>query len=233
MPPTDRIFANGFEAGSASVFGTDSRTFTYDVLDRMARLASSRYGNDDYTYDPLGNVRTATAFGTFHYDATNRMVARNSDVYTYDTRGNLTYGNSRSLSWNRANEMASDSTGNTYSHDARGWRVKRTTSAAGSYDGQAHTRYYLYDATHRLMAVRDNGVWSDFVYLGSRPITRIDGNTPSYILPNYQSSPLFETNSTGSITRWAAFLGYGRALAEWRAMVPSYTGTLGSATTGE
>src|SRR5690606_33612412 len=36
-----------------------------------------------------------------------------------------------------------------------------------------------------------------------------------------------------SVTQWAAFLGYGRALPEWRAMVPTYTGTLGSATTGE
>ena len=120
VPPTDRIFADGFEVASTSHFGTDPRTFTYDVLDRLTRLASSRYGNDDYTYDPLGNVRTATAFGTFHYDATNRMVARNADPYTYDTRGNLTYGNNRGLTWNRANELEDDSTGNTYSHDARG-----------------------------------------------------------------------------------------------------------------
>ena len=233
VPPPDRIFADGFEVDGTSHFGTDPRTFTYDVLDRLTRLASSRYGNDDYTYDPLGNVRTATAFGTFHYDATNRMVARNSDPYTYDSRGNLTYGNSRSLTWNRANELQHDSTGNTFSTDARGWRVKRTTTAAASQDGQAHTRYYLYDANHTLMAIRDNGVWHDLVHLGGKTIARVDGNSPSYILPNFQNSPLFETNSAGSITQWAAFLGYGRALADWRAMVPSYTGTLGSATTGE
>ena len=226
---SDFIFCDGFDGP----VGTDPRTFTYDVLDRLTRLASSRYGNDDYTYDPLGNVRTATAFGTFHYDATNRMVARNSDPYTYDSRGNLTYGNSRSLTWNRANELQHDSTGNTFSTDARGWRVKRTTTAAASQDGQAHTRYYLYDANHTLMAIRDNGVWHDLVHLGGKTIARVDGNSPSYILPNFQNSPLFETNSAGSITQWAAFLGYGRALADWRAMVPSYTGTLGSATTGE
>lgn len=227
----DVIFCSGFEEYD----GTDVRSFVYDDLDRLTQLQSGENGNDNYSYDPLGNVRTATIPGTYNYDAVHNRISNvnGSSVYGHDTRGNVTSIGSFAFTWNRANELVSDGFNTSYAHDARGWRVKRVVQAAHTADGVTHTRYFVYDNAHRLMLRWDNGVETDFLYLGQKPIARIEGGSVTYIHDNYQHSPLLETNSRGKIPRSPAYLGYGRTDTEGQQEIPGYTGAAMDRETGQ
>jgi RHS repeat-associated protein len=220
---SDTIFCNGFEG--ASLGGTDSRTYVYDTIDRLTQMTSGRYGVDAYTYDPLGNVRTNGAM-TWHYNAaTNRVSDENGTAYGYDARGNVTSIGSFALSYNLANEQTGDGNGGGYAYDARGWRVKQT--------GGGHTRYFVYDAEHRLVERLDNNVATDFIAIGSLPVARVTGGVPTYIHADYQNTPLFETSSSGAITRTPDYLAYGQPVdAQGTAEIPGYTGAAPDKDTG-
>lgn len=110
-------------------------------------------------------------------------------AYGHDTRGNVTSIGTFNLDWNRANELISDHFGTHYAYDARGWRIKQHITTGGE-----HTRYFLYDASHRLIERIDNGVVTDFVHVADRTIARVEGGTATYILGDYQNTPLFETS---------------------------------------
>ena len=79
----------------------------------------------------------------------------------------------------------------------------------------------------------DNGIRSDFVYLGTKPIARITSNSPSYIFGDYQNSPLFETNSSGTVTRSPVYLGYGNPDQTGVDEIPGYAGGTPDQETGE
>src|SRR5690606_5517238 len=114
-------------------------------------------GVSQYTYDPLGNVRSRQSSGvttTFTYDATKNRIASQSGsvLWHYDDRGNVTQIGGFGFTWNRANEVTADTLGTTFAYDAHGWRVKQHVTAGGT-----HTRYFVYDAGHRLIERLDNG----------------------------------------------------------------------------
>ncbi|HET8899423.1 MAG TPA: RHS repeat-associated core domain-containing protein, partial [Rhodanobacteraceae bacterium] len=96
-----------------------------------------------------------------------------------------------------------------------------------------HTRYFLYDASHRLIERIDNGVVTDFVHVAGRTIARVEGGTATYILGDYQNTPLFETSVAGAITRVPNYLAYGHPVdAEGHAETPGYTGATADKATG-
>ncbi|HET6632169.1 MAG TPA: RHS repeat-associated core domain-containing protein, partial [Rhodanobacteraceae bacterium] len=237
-PPADRIFADGFELPAQPV-GTDEHYFYYDSLDRLIMMVSPRHGTETFGYDPLGNVhfRSLGALGqstqstSYHYDtATNRIEDIDGVTVGYDTRGNVTSMQGHPLTWNYANELIGDFQGTSYAYDARGWRLKKVTTVAT--DG-GHDRTFIYDHKHRLIERIDNGVVTDFVSLGAVPVARITGGQTTYILPDYQNTPLFELDSAGNITRSPDFLSYGRPVdAEGQGEIPSYTGAAGDPATG-
>ena len=169
---------NCFGSGNAACWtrpdadNTDgNRSFTYDALDRLTEVVNP-YVADQFTYDPLGNLRTSSELGSFTYDASNRVQSRIHGTvftYTWDARGNLTSDGERSFSWNLANELVGDSHGTTYAYDARGWRVKEQASGESPV-------YSLYDRTHQLVTR-----WSaaqgetDFVRLAGTTVARVSG----------------------------------------------------------
>jgi len=225
----DTIFCSRFEAAGDD--GSDSRSFVYDELDRLLEVINP-IRQDQFSYDPLGNLRSASDLGSWTYDSHNRIQKRtqgsNTFNYSWDTRGNLLHDGQRSYSWNRANELTADGDGGQYAHDANGWRVwqKRGSGAA---------IYSIYDQQQRLVVRYDaqTGTQTDFVHLGSRPIARIEGNQTTYIHPDYQNSPLIETSPSATITRQPVYLGYGQTDAEGTSEIPGYTGATMDAETGQ
>src|SRR5699024_7493100 len=117
---------------------------------------------DQFSYDPLGNLRTASELGTWHYDASNRIDKRidagTTYLHTWDGRGNLTDDGQRSYTWNRANELTADGDGGQYAYDARGWRVRVKR-------GSSQRVYFVYDHQQRLVVRFDaqTGTQTDFV----------------------------------------------------------------------
>jgi YD repeat-containing protein len=73
--------AGNFDAaGVCTGMGSQSRTFTYDLLGRMLTATNPESGATTYTHDNNGNVETKTVIDqtviTFSYDALNRPIAR-------------------------------------------------------------------------------------------------------------------------------------------------------------
>ena len=212
--------------------GTGDRHFYYDSLDRLSHLTADLVGDEAFVYDALGNVRSRTYAGSTrhnNYDSAHNRLSNRSDVgaFSYDDRGNVIQGGGFALNRNRANELTSDEQGTTFAYDARGWRVTRHRTI-----GSTHTYYYIYDSQHRLMERWDNGTVSDFVYLGKKPIARITNNKPSYIFADYQNSPMFETDNTGTVTRAPAYSAYGQPNMYGQSEIPGYTGATADKATG-
>jgi len=225
----DTIFCSRFESGSTP--GADHRSFVYDELDRLLEVINPQRP-DQFSYDPLGNLRSASDLGSWSYDASNRVSSRihagTSYPHTWDERGNLTHDGERSYTWNRTNELVADGSGGQYAYDANGWRVYQKQAAGAPI-------YSVYDHQQRLMVRLDaqTGTRTEFIYLGRQPIARTEGNQTTWIHPDYQNSPLLETSSSGAITRQPVYLGYGRTDSEGMSEIPGYTGAAMDEATGQ
>src|SRR5690625_2255629 len=72
----DTIFCSRFESDSTP--GADNRSFVYDELDRLLEVINPQRP-DQFSYDPLGNLRSASDLGSWSYDASNRISSRRSE----------------------------------------------------------------------------------------------------------------------------------------------------------
>jgi RHS repeat-associated protein len=122
--------------------------YTYDSLDRLtAATHPDGQPNESYTYDDVGN-RTASHQGSsYTYQSFNRLVSANGTTVGYDTNGNQISKTDGTANWtytwdyeNRLKQATmSGGTTVTYSYDALGRRVQRSSQSAGTmkfvYDG--------------------------------------------------------------------------------------------------
>jgi YD repeat-containing protein len=160
---------------------TDSRsgmdqTFTYDVLDRLTQ-ANGPYGPITYAYDAHGNRQTNSS-GTYTLDPnTLRLTEQNGIPFTYDNNGNLRTAGPAGYTYTPTNmlETANVVGGTaTYVYDADDARVKSTFGGS--------TSYYLRGANGELLTEwkdpgSSTGLVRDYIYAGSRLISRVDKST--------------------------------------------------------
>ena len=81
--------------------------------------------------------------------------------------------------------------GKSYTYDGHNRRVK----VAGNGD----TRYYLYSQSGQLLLSEDNGVQTNYIYLGSKLIAEDRQATTTFIHTDMLGSPVARTNSTGRV----------------------------------
>jgi YD repeat-containing protein len=160
---------------------TDSRsgmgqTFTYDVLDRLTQ-ANGPYGPITYAYDAHGNRQTNSS-GTYTIDpSTLRLTAQNGIPFTYDNNGNLRTAGPAGYTYTPTNMLATATVVGgtaTYVYDADDARVKGTFGGSSSY--------YLRGANGELLTEwkdpgSSTGLVRDYIYAGSRLISRVDKST--------------------------------------------------------
>ncbi|MDX1526970.1 MAG: RHS repeat-associated core domain-containing protein, partial [Pseudidiomarina maritima] len=79
----------------------------------------------------------------------------------------------------------------SYTYDGHNRRVK----VAGNGD----TRYYLYSQSGQLLLSEDNGVQTNYIYLGNRLIAEDRQATTTFIHTDRLGSPVARTNSTGRV----------------------------------
>jgi YD repeat-containing protein len=121
--------------------------YSYDSLDRLTAATHPNQPNESYSYDEVGN-RTASHQGSsYSYQPFNRLVSANGTTFSYDANGNETSKSDSNGSWAYTRDyenrlvQASISGGVTvtYSYDALGRRIQRTSSVTGTakfvYDG--------------------------------------------------------------------------------------------------
>ncbi|WP_369742317.1 hypothetical protein AB8S08_07085 [Pseudidiomarina sp. PP-1MA] len=65
--------------------------------------------------------------------------------------------------------------------------------------GDGDTRYYLYSQSGQLLLSEDNGVQTNYIYLGNRLIAEDRQATTTFIHTDRLGSPVARTNSTGRV----------------------------------
>ncbi|MRJ42456.1 MULTISPECIES: RHS repeat-associated core domain-containing protein, partial [unclassified Idiomarina] len=108
----------------------------------------------------------------------------------YDALGNITNNSHVEMSYNLANQMTA-ALGKSYTYDGHNRRVK----VAGDGD----TRYYLYSQSGQLLLSEDNGVQTNYIYLGNRLIAEDRQATTTFIHTDRLGSPVARTNSAGRV----------------------------------
>ena len=70
---------------------TESKTFSYDKLNRLTRVDYSDGTYEAYTYDAMGNrltMTTAAGLTNYEYDSSNRLIRAGDAAFFYDKNGN-------------------------------------------------------------------------------------------------------------------------------------------------
>jgi RHS repeat-associated protein len=157
---------------------TQTRSFSYDDVDRLTGVTVSSSEVENYEYDAIGN-RTASHLNSFINYTPNRIFADDYD-YTFDPNGNLvdrsTHGDTGGIvtttdpttyRWDDENHLVemtiTANRGGTmeYQYDALGRRVKRTldhtVETDYTYDGQD----VVYEAGNEDPVVYQNGFGID------------------------------------------------------------------------
>ncbi|WP_420628130.1 RHS repeat-associated core domain-containing protein [Candidatus Leptofilum sp.] len=129
---------------SASYYGTDVQSFTYDSLNRLTSActlsgsncttgSSNGHYNHTYAYDILGNI-TSFNGDTYTYgdaDHIHAVTTVGSNTYAYDDNGNMTSRTEGGVTYtqnfdvqNRLTSVVASGDTTTFSYDASGFRVK-------------------------------------------------------------------------------------------------------------
>jgi RHS repeat-associated protein len=173
-----RAIGTAYANGIAAVAG-------YDNADQLLNLRYSHgataLGTFSYTYDAVGNQRSATdSSGTtsYAYDALDRLTTVHAPgattTYTYDAVGNrlsLTSGaTTTSYTYNAADEVL-QSGATRYTYDADGNRVTATIGGA--------TTTYTYDDANYLTGIAKGTTSSSYTYNGDhvRVGSKVNGVT--------------------------------------------------------
>ncbi|HET7332008.1 hypothetical protein [Dyella sp.] len=162
------------------VNGQRTKTFSYDTLNRLTgATANNLYGTENYTYDPLNNLRSRLTAGTtltFNYDAANHLanVMQDGSVTTsfgYDVQGNRASlssgGVTKQYLFDAENQLLQIPGLEGYGYDAAGRRVSKTPN------DRAPT-YYFYNQSGQLLYQWDSavGTSTNFFYLGTKLVAK-------------------------------------------------------------
>lgn len=199
-----------------------NRDFGYDDINRLITAnsgASLWGGSSGYTYDSMGNTKTATLgsakIDTFSYSGTLPKLTSVTENGTprsivYDANGNETQVGAAIYAYSPRNLLATGD-GNTYTYDGRGLRNVTATSGG--------VRYSFYDVGKHLLsetAVTSSGkpaIAYDYIWLGSRPVGQIGTSSALWTFADHLGTAQIQTNTTGGITYQAEYEPYGRVYA--------------------
>lgn len=161
---------------ATGIYGTLS--YTYDANGNRLTFTDNA-GTDSYTYDATSHRLLSTNTWNYSYDANGNRISKLDNtgdgdglLYTYDDHNRLievierlttTTGKGK----NRTTTQT-DTTLATYSYNAYGQRVSKTTAA--------QTTYYVYGPGGQLLAEQDEQGASlrDYIYLNAQPLAVVD-----------------------------------------------------------
>ncbi|HJQ68548.1 MAG TPA: RHS repeat-associated core domain-containing protein [Blastocatellia bacterium] len=221
----------GSTAGNASqlmnITGTingtaESASYTYDLQGRLVtssqttngasaqrRFGYDRWGNRTGAWDATsgGNqIQSVTIDQTGSVD-NNRVKAVSGQVYAYDAAGNLLNDGAHTYTYDSENRLVSvDGTAGQYSYDHQNRRWKK--EAAGT------TVHYVWEGPQAIAEHNSStgAVLTDYIYLGSRMVAKVEGGTPRYFL-NDRLSARVVMDSGGVVIGRQGHLPFGEDIA--------------------
>jgi RHS repeat-associated protein len=133
---------SGLVTSITSPFATESWTYQYDELDRLATATNglNNPGNQSFQYDSIGRVIYNSKVGTYAYPSPGSPRPHAPfDVagvsYSYDANGNLELGGGRTLTWDEENRLSAVDAGGaitSFTHGGAGERLKMTAGSVTS-----------------------------------------------------------------------------------------------------
>jgi YD repeat-containing protein len=92
---------------------TQTRTFNYDLVDRLTSMTSGA-ANESYAFDAVGNRTSSSRSSSYTYQPNNKLASTTSASYNYDANGNLVSkaegANFWRFSWDYENRLTTAST---------------------------------------------------------------------------------------------------------------------------
>ncbi len=224
--PLDLAYAYDGNANVASITdhtagGRQSRSLTYDGLDRLTQATGPSFGTATYTYDTLDNLKTVGMTGgsqprtyAYVYDAHQRLTNLTNGVggatvvgLQYDPQGNLAQKNAQVYQFDFGNRLRNVPNKEFYRYDGHGRRVLGASLASGNILSQySQSGQLLYQSDERQAKT------TAYVQLGGSLVARVVNSTapatPTLTVPGF--------NTTGSYTvSWNTVAGAnGYALQE-------------------
>jgi RHS repeat-associated protein len=169
----------------------DVQTFQYDSLGRLT--SNSRVG--EYVYPPPGSPRP------------HAPISVGGDAYAYSPNGNLALGGGRNIFWDAENRIVAIGKTTTFSYDAFGERLLKTSSQATSVYPFGDDYEVTNGVVTKYISVDGLGVIAKRVTGGSNPGTY-------WIHTDRLGSIHRETNAAGALVLGRRYRAYGETLSQ-------------------
>jgi RHS repeat-associated protein len=190
-----------------------TRTFTYDLVDRLKTVTASNNQNESYTYDLVGNRTASHRSTTYGYQTGqfNQLITTAGATYTFNGNGNTATKSEDSqfwrYSWDGENRLVQASNRKDfvrYRYDALGRRVQRTLGY-----GKESTRF-VYDGAD-VLADDNAGTLTKYQNgLGVDEKLRVQtGTDVKYFLADHLGSTNGLADSTGAVTGSNSYDAFG------------------------
>jgi len=223
--PLDLAYAYDGNANVVSITdhtagGRQSRSLSYDGIDRLTQASGPSFNTATYTYDVLDNLKAVGMTGgsqprtyAYVYDANQRLTSITNGVggatvvgLQYDPQGNLAQKNAQVYQFDYGNRLRNVPNKESYRYDGHGRRVLGWMPGGNILSQYSQSGQLLYQNDGRQAKA------TAYVYLGgslvARAVNSLAPATPTLTVPGF--------NTTGSYTvSWNTVAGAnGYALQE-------------------
>jgi RHS repeat-associated protein len=210
---------------SGNITNIGDQQFVYDALGRLGEMATAGTATETYEYDRYGNQTKRTTGGVEHPIATDTATNRLSTGYSYDPGGNLTSGNSYTLTYDALGQAATKTYtatttfNETYVYTAAEERIGVQTSNTGETsswwywsvrdEGGKVLRQYrssALDPTQTALWIEDY-VYRDGLLVGAERPPTLGGRRHFHL--DHLGSPRLITSNDGQIVSSHDYLPFG------------------------
>ena len=210
------IISQNYRRGSGERFKQAS--YTYDNLYRLTGFnLDSGSRTQSFAYDRNGNVTSLTTDGTtstYAYSGSNTPnrldrlnVGSTESIFAYNENGAAIRADGSAITYDFRGMVTGYGSGNTYTRDSDGFRVKKT--------GTGGTEYFLRGVDGSILAVYNSGgsPVASYIYAGRDRLAQVAGGKTHYYLKDHLGSTRTLMASDGSRTATYDYWPYGEILA--------------------
>ncbi|GGD48415.1 RHS repeat domain-containing protein [Pseudoxanthomonas indica] len=238
--------ANVASITDATAGARQSRTMTYDNLDRLLTANGPSFGAATYGYDVLDNLSSVKVTGgmhprdhSYHYDLGNRLDSVTQvpgsamvTALSYDPQGNVYNKNGVVHKFDYGNRLREVVGKGSYLYDAHGRRVRDTINGVAAHSQYLMNGQLAFSTDSRTGKVREH------IYLGDDPVAIRERDAPTnvytyrYLHTDGLGSALVETDATQAVLERSEYEPYGALTNRAEKDDVGYTGHRQDAATG-
>lgn len=214
---------------SGSAFpAPDTLSYTYDSISELLTAVSNNNSsyNYSYTYDPIGNRKTASLSGAGNVYTANSLNQYTSvtsggvaTTPTYDADGNTLTLDGWALTWNAENRLIK-AVKNTikleFLYDYMGRRIEKKVFNNNVLTQNTHFVYDGYKLVEEINALDNNAVLRSYVWQpfenNDIPLAVTTGSDTCYYLTDANKNVSELTNASGASVAHYEYSPYGKVL---------------------